>query len=125
MLTDRKTRLEATIRALENERAGLVAQIEATALTDDQIASIVEFAAALAPGLAEAEEDLSARRVLIEKLRMQVTLTAEDGQRVVYGECVLGKDKLGVLSPSIKSRATPSLANWRMCRPGAGIAAIP
>ena len=99
VLTDRKTRLEMMIRALEDERAGLVAQLQAATLTDDQVQDILSFAAELAPGLEEAEEDLGARRALIEKLRMQVILTDEDGQRVVYGQCVTGKEKLGVLSP--------------------------
>jgi len=44
VLTDRKTRLETTITALEEERANLTIQLEAVTLTDEQIVTITGFA---------------------------------------------------------------------------------
>ena len=90
VLTDRKTRLETTIRALERERAGLVALLEAQTLTDDQVQDILSFAAQLAPGLEEAEEDFAARRVLVRRLKVQAVLSTEaDGCKVVDVSCVI------------------------------------
>ena len=92
-LTDRKARLETTIRGLERERAGLMARLEAATLTDEQIRDIMSFAAELAPGLEEAEEDFAARRVLVQRLRVQAVLSTEaDGCQVVDVSCVVDDD---------------------------------
>jgi len=92
-LTDRKARLEMTIRGLERERAGLMARLEAATLTDEQIRDIMSFAAELAPGLEEAEEDLTARRVLVQRLRVQAVLSTEAGGcQVVDVSCVVDDD---------------------------------
>lgn len=70
VLTDRKTRLEKTIRALENERADLAARLE------------------------ETEEDLTARRALVRKLKVQAVLSTEaDGCQVVDVSCVISSGR--------------------------------
>ena len=98
VLTDRKTRLETTIRALEREWAGLVVLLEAQTLTDDQVQDILSFAAELAPGLEEAEEDV-ARRVLVRKLKVQAVLSKEaDGRQVVDVSCVIDRGAFCVAS---------------------------
>lgn len=81
---------------MENERADLVTKTEVATLTDDQIVSILDFAAKLAPGLAEAEEGFAARRVLIGKLRVQAVLIKEDdGRQVVDASWILGNRTFG------------------------------
>ena len=113
LLTDRKTRLETTIHALESERAGLVKQIEATALTEEQIKSVLDLAAELAPGLEEAREDFDARRVLIEKLNVQARLEAEGAgrsvRRFVRLSAVFGDSKrIDIVSSTTTGRSSPS-----------------
>lgn len=49
VLTDRRTRLEATITALEKERAELTIQLETTTLTEGQIKTLADLAKRL-PG---------------------------------------------------------------------------
>jgi len=100
ILTERKTRLENTIDALEQERASLAVQLEAHTLTDEQVTTITEFAQTVARGLEKADEDFGARRRLIEMLDVQATLTVEDGQKVAYVRCMMGKDVLSIVSTS-------------------------
>ena len=90
LLTERKSRLEATISALDHERSGLLAHIAARDLTPEEVMELQEFAANVAAGLAQAdEEDYQVRRKIIETLRVEGTLAVEDGQRVLYVRCLI------------------------------------
>ncbi|MBU0494346.1 MAG: recombinase family protein [Chloroflexi bacterium] len=104
MLTERKTRLETTIAALQWERSGLAAQIEAQTLTAEQVQTIVDFAATIREAVEEADADFTHRRNLIELLDVQATLTIEDGQKVVYARCLVGEETLPIVSPNSHSR---------------------
>ena len=91
MLVDRKNHLEEMIDALEREWASLNAQLEMESLSEDEIQSLRDFAAEVAEGLQCAEEDFETRRRIIEELDVQVTLSVEDGQKVLYARCMLGE----------------------------------
>lgn len=119
LLTDRKTRLEMTIGALERERVGLAEQLEARTLTPGQIRALQDFAARTAKGLAHAEDDISERRALIEDLSVQVTLAVEDGQKVAYAQCLLGEKRLLVVSPTTRGgTGKQRWAGWAGCGGG-------
>jgi site-specific DNA recombinase len=98
MLAERKTRLETTIGALEGERAGLVAQLEARTLTGEQVQTIVDLAEQVRRKLPIADESFEARRRLIELLDVWMTLAVEDRERVVYARCMLGDGVLSIAS---------------------------
>jgi len=98
MLIDRKTRLEATISALDKERDKLIVHLEAEMVTEDQVRSIQELAAGVADGLDAMGDDFESRRRVIELLDVQATLTVEDGRKVVYAQCILG-ERVSVLHP--------------------------
>jgi site-specific DNA recombinase len=104
MLTERKTRLETTISALERERAGLAAQVEAQTLTDEQVQTITELAEKVRQKLPSADQSFKARRDLIELLDVQATLTVEDGEKVAYARCLLGEDTLSIASTNSRIR---------------------
>jgi hypothetical protein len=91
MLIDRKSRLEEIIDALEREWTGLSAQLEIEAISEEEIQSLRDFAAEVSEGLEQAEEHFETRRRIIEELDVQVTLSVEDGQRVLYARCMLGE----------------------------------
>ncbi len=74
MLTDRKSRLEKTILALEKERVDLVAQLDAGMLTDAQVQDVKDFMAKVAPGIAMADADFDIRRGVIEALNVVAKL---------------------------------------------------
>lgn len=98
LLTERKTRLETTIRALDKERVGLAAQLERGALTPAEIQNIRDFAAKAAQGLARAETDFEERRGLLEDLNFQAVLAIEDGFKVARVSCVFGRKTLSIAS---------------------------
>jgi len=112
MLTERKARLGKTIHALERERAGLAVQLEAQALTDEQVQTITEFAQRVRGGLEVAEGDFEKRRRVIDLLDIQATLAVEDGEKVVYVRCIVGD---GVLP--IAARTSYSTCPGRECPP--------
>jgi site-specific DNA recombinase len=101
-LTDRRSRLEKTLLALEKERVGLVTYLEAQLLTTEQIQSIQEFAATVGETLEAISDDFSAKRKIIEDLDVWATLTVEDGQRVVRARCVLGDETLSIEASSTR-----------------------
>ena len=93
LLTERKSRLETTISALDDERSGLLAHIAARSLAPEEVMELQGFAANVAAGLARAdEEDYPVRRQIIETLRVEGTLAVEDGHRVLYVRCLIGEE---------------------------------
>jgi site-specific DNA recombinase len=98
LLTDRKNRLETTIRSLERERSGLVDHLEAGNLTEGQIQTLRDFVAKVGAGIDVAEADFQTRRGVIEALNVQAVLTVEDGEKVVRARCRAG-DKVYNLRP--------------------------
>lgn len=106
VLTDRRVRLESTIAALEKERVGFLAHLQADTLTEDQIRTLHNFVAEVAAGLEAADQDFPTRRRVIEALDLRATLAVEDEQKVVYITCVLGKIGLNVVDCS------PHYSKW-------------
>jgi site-specific DNA recombinase len=90
-LIDRKARLEKTISSLEKEQKELVAHLKARSLTAEEIRSLQEFAARIGKNLAEMDDDFDAKRAIVDALDVQVTLTVEDGQRVLYARCIIAE----------------------------------
>ena len=103
ILVDRKQRLEDTLEALDQERKELSFRLETQKLTEKQIQRIQEFSEVVAEGLGRAEGNFEARRQIIELLDVRVTLTVEDGEKVVYVRCILGDDSLSVDDPTTRS----------------------
>jgi len=92
-------------QALEREQVGPTAQLEARTLTHGHVQTLQDFAARITKGLMLAESEISVRRALIEDLDVQVTLAVEDGQKVVYARCLLGEQRLLVVSPTTEEWA--------------------
>jgi site-specific DNA recombinase len=90
-LVERKSRLEATIHALEHEDASLSATLEADTLSDERVEEVVEYAETEAAGLEAADEDFQKRRYLIETLDVRATIVKEGEEYVVYATCRLDK----------------------------------
>ncbi|RPI50748.1 MAG: hypothetical protein EHM56_10445, partial [Chloroflexi bacterium] len=113
MWTERKARLEATIAALEREQAGLVAHLKEQSLTDEQIQTLMNFAAMVSENLEAMDNDFDAKRRLIEELDVQATLTMEDGEKVAYVSCIVGEDAFCIVPMGTRDR---SETRWA-CRP--------
>ena len=96
MLTDRKSRLETTIAALDKEREKLIDALDVTTFTPDQIEGIREFAANVADGLGAADKDFKMRKRIVELLNITGTLTEENGEQILYARCIFGQDVLSV-----------------------------
>lgn len=63
LVTDRKARLEEIIRALEEESVELISHLKTvTVLTKEQVASLQDFAVAVATGLEIVDEDFEVQR---------------------------------------------------------------
>jgi site-specific DNA recombinase len=92
VLAQRKAHLESIISGLEKERISLRAQLEEAILTEEDVATIEEFAERVRTGLDNA--DFEAKRQVIELLDVQVVLNVEDGQKVAHVRCELGQELL-------------------------------
>ena len=69
--------------------------------TDEDIATIEEFAEQVGTGLENA--DFETKRQVIELLDVQVVLNVEDGQKVAYARCEFGQELL-IVSATTKRR---------------------
>jgi site-specific DNA recombinase len=98
VLAQRKAQLESIISGLEKERTSLRAQLDEAILTEEDIATIEEFAERVRAGLDNA--DFEAKRRVIELLDVQVVLNVEDGQKVAHVRCELGQELLIVSNTS-------------------------
>jgi hypothetical protein len=92
ILTERRARLEATIAALEEEQAGLLAHLKARVLSVEQLQTIQEFGTKVSEHLEAMRDDFEMKRRLVEELDVCVTRAVEDGQKVIYARCLLGGD---------------------------------
>ena len=104
MLTERKCRLESTIQGLEEERANLQAQVEATTISDDQIRTIDEFARQIRTSLQVAEADFETRRKIVDLLDVQVTLATEDEEKVAYVRCLMNNTTIAIAPTTLACR---------------------
>jgi site-specific DNA recombinase len=103
MLTERKTRLEKTLASLKQERESFEKQLSANEITDEQIATIEEFASCIADGLQNlAFED---KRRVINLLDVRGTLTMEERQKVAYVRCTVGERTLNIASTPSRARS--------------------
>ena len=84
ILTHRRGELQRVMDALEEERAKLLAAIDAYRLTEEQIASIPQLAAEVRAHLEGGEKDFARRRRVIEMLKVEGVLAIEDGVKVVH-----------------------------------------
>jgi hypothetical protein len=98
VLIERKTRLQKTIVVLEAERGCLVTQIEAQALTKEQMRSLRDFTAEIRNGVEEADGSFAARQKLVALLEVRGIIGVEDGQDVIHLNCILGENKLCLTS---------------------------
>jgi len=110
MLRERKAGLEETIAALGRERVGLIAQLEAQTLTKVQMQTIEQFARQVAEGLEIAEGDFQMRRRVIEALDVSAMLALEDGEKIVYVQCLLGDEKSLIVNGTTCRRSPRMLA---------------
>ena len=113
LLTQRHAQLESTIDTLKDERAKLLATLEAQTLTEEQITSITELGAEIRAHL-EGGATFERQRRVIEMLDVRGVLAVEDGQKVVYVQCTMAglSGALSVASTSSWSggQNTPTLA---------------
>jgi len=100
MLGERKSRLETTITALEEEKKSLQESLNAGELTETQTQNIIEFSKQVQMGMEKADQSFATQRQIVELLDVSVTLAVEDGERVVYLSCRLGQDVLPLMSKS-------------------------
>lgn len=87
VLTERKSRLEEMLVALETEHTDLMAHVRHVTMTDDQLSFIEEFCATIRTGLNLA--DFYAKRKIIELLDIRGKIAFENGQKVVYLKCLI------------------------------------
>lgn len=98
MLVDRRSRLETTIAALDEERVELENQLNSAVLSQQEIEDIFDFAQQAAEGLCEADENFEARRRVVELLEVRAALEVEGKEKYLYLQCGLGRENLIVAS---------------------------
>ena len=99
ILLERRKRLEGTIESLEKERLRLAAHLEKHTMTPGQIRTIKDIAEKIARGVEIADRDFEARRAAIEALDISLTLTVEEGRKVVYLHWIVGPTQKSPFPP--------------------------
>jgi len=124
ILVEKRQRLETNIESLKQEKIRLLSVIQKKTLTKKQLMNIQEFAAKIKKGLEVADTDDQSRRQALEDLSVQVTLTVEDDQKVVYLHWLAESRSLLypptppplVLSDNTTSRGAPAHTRRKLSR---------
>ncbi len=88
-LQARREQYEKADAELLAEREDILKQIDHTKLTDQQIRTIKQLAAVIGPGLEKADLDFALRQQFIRELRVTAKLAVEDGERIIYVQCII------------------------------------
>jgi len=80
------------IHALEAERESVNTQLEQT-ITHEQLDDLQIFAANIAEGLCEADEEFETRRRMLDYLHVKVEFSLEEGVEVAQLSCEFGLNK--------------------------------
>ncbi len=91
LLTERRTRLEDTIRSLKAEHSNLKEQLNSEIVTEEQIHDIMDFSSQVKEKLIEADNDNQLKRQLLEALDLKITLALEEDKKVIFIRCVVGE----------------------------------
>ncbi len=119
VLAERKQSLEKTLAALEQEHNNLQARLTEQEVSVEQILQLQEFAARASQGLEQADTDLSMRQTIVERLDVRGTLVIEDGEFVVYPQCMLNVEPSRIVLPTTRrcrTRTPAPTGSGRQCR---------
>jgi site-specific DNA recombinase len=94
-LQERKGRLDETLAKLLREQSDISTNFQNQVLSDDQIAHIATFCEQIRQG--PEVDSLVQRRQIIDLLDVRCTLTVENGVKVIYLKCLIGRQRLPVV----------------------------
>jgi len=97
LLVEKQTQLEQICSDLEEERDDLLGRLEQNVITDDQIRSVEEFAGKVRSKLGD-NIDFASKRRIIELMNVTGKLAVEDGEKIIYIQCMIGGERLSVNS---------------------------
>src|SRR6185436_2818630 len=95
---------DQVLKELEKRKADLLAQLDDTTLTDEQILAIKEFAAQVRADIETIRQDYESKRDFLELINLQVKFAVEDGQKIAYVTCKIGVECLSVVSIASKRK---------------------
>ncbi len=98
MLTERRARIEATLEGLYAQRDRLTDIIADQELTEETIKTVLTLGHYVRLGIEDAADDFGRRRWLIETLDVTGDLAVEGEEQVLYLHCVLGDERLAIVS---------------------------
>ncbi len=111
LLDERGARLQVQLQALSKEQTDLRARLQTCDMSDERIADIQNFAAAIAQRLLQSD-DFETRSFVVEALDVRGVLTTTPDQRSLEIHCELGEKNLILLSRFTHTAAPPG-----SCRP--------
>lgn len=97
MLVEKQTQIQQIISDLERERGDILINLEESVITDEQIINIEAVAQEIRSKL-NGKKDFDSKWKVLEMMNVSGTLAFEDGEKVIYVQCVLGRDRLSVNS---------------------------
>ena len=93
-LQERKGRLDDSLAKLQSEKTDISTYLQTNILSDDQIADITALCDQIRLG---SEVDTFAqKRQIIDLLDVHCTLAVENGVKVIYLKCLIGRQRLPV-----------------------------
>lgn len=101
--SERKHALEQEAQALQKERAGVVADMDAQSISDEAFNFLMAIAEELSLGVEEAEEDFKVRRQLVESLGLTGKTMIIEGEQHIKVRCEFGAEALLSLSTDSRS----------------------
>jgi len=97
ILVEKQTQIQQIISDLEKEKGDILINLEEIVITDEQIINIEAVAQEIRSKL-NGKRDFASKRKIIEMMNVSGTLAVENGEKVIYIQCILGEDRLSVNS---------------------------
>ena len=114
MLTDRKTRLETRIHALEKEKLELEAQLDEQTLSEEQIQIVQRFGQEIANEVDFSDENRETMLYIINILNVQVKLGCAEDEQYAEIQCGIGeKQLLSLTRTATYARQSPTSRHHR------------
>ena len=99
LLEDKKTQLDMMIADLKKRKLEIEQHVKQRTISDADINNFIQFAESIQQYLG-GEVDFETKREIVDMADLTAMFTVENGEKIVYVTCHIGKERLSILTMS-------------------------
>ena len=109
ILEDKKTQLDMMIADLKKRKLELEQHVKQRTISDAEINSFIQFAESIQQYLGD-DVDFETKREIVDMIDLTAMFTVENGEKIVYVTCHIGKERLCI--DSTTGCSCPGQSRW-------------